>query len=93
MKQLKDPIKFSSDLGGVFEYRNDICTYRTSTYTLEDLLKKSLQSLIDFWDRNELLEVREYNPHWYFHRHVFKNPISLSKTLDKSLERTIKCTT
>lgn len=37
-----------------------------------------------------MLEVRDYNPHWYFHKYIFKNHIALSKTLDKSLERTIK---
>ncbi|CAK76774.1 unnamed protein product (macronuclear) [Paramecium tetraurelia] len=93
LKQLKDPIKFTSDLGMVFEFRNEICSYRQSNYTIEDLLKKSFQSFIDSWDKSELLEVREFNPHWYFNKYIYKNHASLSKTLDRSFEKTIKCTT
>ncbi|CAD8092138.1 unnamed protein product [Paramecium sonneborni] len=93
LRQLKDPIKFTSDLGMVFEFRNEICSYRQSNYQVEDLLKKSFQSLIDLWDKSELLEVREYNPHWYFNKYIYKNHIGLSKTLDRSQEKPIKCTT
>ncbi|CAD8167233.1 unnamed protein product [Paramecium octaurelia] len=93
LKQLKDPIKFTSDLGMVFEFRNEICSYRQSNYTIEDLLKKSFQSFIDSWDKSELLEVREFNPHWYFNKYIYKNHAGLSKTLDRSFEKTIKCTT
>ncbi|CAD8069169.1 unnamed protein product [Paramecium primaurelia] len=93
LKQLKDPIKFTSDLGMVFEFRNEICSYRQSNYTIEDLLKKQFQSFIDSWDKSELLEVREFNPYWYFNKYIYKNHVGLSKTLDRSFEKTIKCTT
>lgn len=77
----------------VFEFRNEICSYRQSNYNLEDLLKKSFQIFIDSWDKSELLEVREFNPNWYFNKYISKNHFGLSKTLDRSLEKTIKCTT
>ncbi|CAK81589.1 unnamed protein product (macronuclear) [Paramecium tetraurelia] len=88
LKQSKDQIKFTSTTGTVFELRNEICNYRQINYSIEDLLKKSLQSVIDCWDKSELLETREYNPHWYFNKYIHKNLVGQSKTLDQSQEKT-----
>ncbi|CAD8070639.1 unnamed protein product [Paramecium primaurelia] len=93
LKQLKDPIKFTSVQGIVFELRNEICNYRQTNYSIEDLMKKSLQSFIDSWDKSELLEVKEYNPHWYFNKYIYKNLVGQSKTVERSLEKTIKYST
>ncbi|CAD8174606.1 unnamed protein product [Paramecium octaurelia] len=93
LKQSKGPIKFTSVIGTVFELRNEVCNYRQLNYSIEDLLKKSLQSVIDCWDKSELLEVREYNPHWYFNKYIYKNLGGQSKTLDRSQDKTIILTT